>query len=102
LESFGIAALEAAAAGLPVLGRRGTGLAEFVGDGAGGLLVDSDEALARALVGLAAGRTAVAPAHRDAVAAMSWPAVVARTRALYARAGTRDAALVSAGGRQAS
>jgi glycosyltransferase involved in cell wall biosynthesis len=103
LESFGIAALEAAAAGVPVIGRRGTGLAEFVGDGAGGLLVDSDEGLARALVGLAAGRTAIVPADHDAVAEMSWPAVVTRTRALYARAGVSDAAtLVGAGGRQAS
>jgi glycosyltransferase involved in cell wall biosynthesis len=34
LESFGIAALEARAAGLPVVGRCGTGLSDFVGDGA--------------------------------------------------------------------
>ena len=103
LESFGIAALEAAAAGVPVIGRRGTGLAEFVGDGAGGLLVDSDDALAQVLVGLAAGRTAIVPADPEAVAEMSWPSVVARTRALYVRAGMSEAAtLVGAGGRQAS
>jgi glycosyltransferase involved in cell wall biosynthesis len=103
LESFGIAALEAAAAGLPVLGRRGTGLADFVGNGEGGLLVDSDEALSHALVGLATGRTALTPAHPLAVAEMSWPAVVARTRALYMRVGAGDeAALVGADGQQAS
>src|SRR4051794_40056205 len=103
LESFGIAALEAAAAGLPVLGRCGTGLADFVTDGAGGLLVDSDEGLSQALVDLASGRTALAPADPLALAEMSWPAVVARTRALYVRAGVGDeAALVTTGGRQAS
>src|SRR3954454_1958585 len=87
LESFGIAALEAVAAGVPVLGRRGTGLADFVGGGAGGLLVDTDDALSRALVGIATGRMTVAPADPAAVAEMSWPAVVARTRSLYVRAG---------------
>jgi glycosyltransferase involved in cell wall biosynthesis len=103
LESFGIAALEAAAAGLPVLGRTGTGLADFVGAGAGGLLVDSDAALSQALVGLAAGSTSMTPADPRAVADMSWPAVVARTRALYLRAGSgEEAALVTADGRQAS
>src|SRR4051794_966839 len=103
LESFGIAALEAAAAGVPVIGRRGTGLADFVGAGAGGLLVDSDEALSRALVGIATRRITVAPADPSAVAEMSWPAVVAGTRSLYVRAGVgSDAALVTAGGRQAS
>ena len=103
LESFGIAALEAAAAGVPVLGRRGTGLAEFVGDGAGGLLVDSDAALSDALVRLATGSTDIAAADPHTVATMSWPAVVERTRALYARAGAGDqATLLPTGGRQAS
>ena len=103
LESFGIAALEAAAAGLPVLGRRGTGLAEFVTDRSGGLLVDSDAELSRALVSAATGRIALQPADRADVEALSWPAVVARTRDLYVRAGlTEDAVAVTASGRQAS
>jgi glycosyltransferase involved in cell wall biosynthesis len=52
LEAFGIAALEARACGLVVLGRRGTGLAEYVTDGQDGLLVDDDAAMSRALVHL--------------------------------------------------
>ena len=50
LESFGIAALEARTAGLVVVARRGTGIAEFVTDGHDGLLVDDDVGMARALV----------------------------------------------------
>jgi glycosyltransferase involved in cell wall biosynthesis len=38
-ESFGIAALEARAAGLPVVGYRGNGLADFIADGTEGVLV---------------------------------------------------------------
>src|SRR3954451_6720702 len=102
LESFGIAALEAASAGLPVLGRRGTGLADFVDEGAGGMLVDSDDALAHALVDCATGRTVLTAADPRAVAQMSWPAVVARTQALYVRAGAGGDAAAAAGGRQAS
>ncbi len=48
-ESFGIAALEARAAGLPVVGFRGNGLADFVTDGTEGLLVDDDAGMADAL-----------------------------------------------------
>jgi glycosyltransferase involved in cell wall biosynthesis len=48
-ESFGIAALEARAAGLPVLGFRGNGLSDFVVDGTEGLLVEDDAAMTDAL-----------------------------------------------------
>jgi glycosyltransferase involved in cell wall biosynthesis len=86
LESFGIAALEACAAGVPVLGREGTGLSEFVVDGAGGLLVRNDAAMVDALVGLATGRQTIRPAESSAVNAMDWDAVLTRTRNLYDRA----------------
>lgn len=53
LEAFGIAALEARAAGLVVVARRGTGIAEFVVDGVDGLLVEDDDDMAMAIVRLA-------------------------------------------------
>lgn len=48
-ESFGIAALEARAAGLPVVAMRSGGVGEFVRHGVEGLLCHDDEELARAL-----------------------------------------------------
>ena len=52
LESFGIAALEARTVGLPVVGRWGSGLQEFVTDGVNGYLAADDEAMAGALARL--------------------------------------------------
>lgn len=52
VESFGIAALEARSAGLPVIGHRGTGLADFIVDGKEGLLVDGDADMVRVLLDL--------------------------------------------------
>ncbi len=52
LESFGIAALEARTVGLPVVGRWGSGLQEFVTDGVNGFLATDDEAMAGALARL--------------------------------------------------
>lgn len=53
MESFGIAALEARCAGLPVLARRRTGIADFVTDGVHGRLADGDRELAAALAEIA-------------------------------------------------
>ena len=89
LEAFGIAALEARAAGLVVVARRGTGIAEFVTDGVDGLLVDDDAGLARALVRLATddellGRLrAPAAVHRPV---QGWRTTLAAAQAEYARA----------------
>lgn len=52
MESFGIAALEARTAGLAVLARQGTGVAEFVRHDVDGLLVDGDASMAAALAQL--------------------------------------------------
>ena len=54
LESFGIAALEARCAGLPVLARSRTGIADFIADGVEGLLARNDRALAGELARVAA------------------------------------------------
>jgi glycosyltransferase involved in cell wall biosynthesis len=53
LESFGIAALEARTVGLPVIGRSGSGVGEFVTDGVNGLVVSSDSLMASAIARLA-------------------------------------------------
>jgi glycosyltransferase involved in cell wall biosynthesis len=90
LESFGIAALEAAVSGLPVVGRAGTGLSDFVRHGESGLLLRSDAEVARALVALGRGRHLASP-PRSALGALAWPAVVERTHALYERAGATSA-----------
>lgn len=52
-ESFGIAALEARAAGLPVLARSQAGTASFIVDGVNGLLAAHDADMVRAVVRLA-------------------------------------------------
>lgn len=69
-ESFGIAALEALCAGLPVLARSGTGIGDFVEDGRNGRLLPSDRALAAALARLA---TDPAELSRMRQAAQAYP-----------------------------
>ncbi len=89
LESFGIAALEARTVGLPVIGRSGSGVGEFITDGVNGLVVDSDSAMAAAIAHLAN--------HPDDVSRMRafnvesppdqrWEAVAAIAVAEYERA----------------
>jgi glycosyltransferase involved in cell wall biosynthesis len=90
LESFGIAALEAHAAGLPVVGRSGTGLSEFIRDGEGGVLVDSDREMVAELVRMATTRTHESVPRSSALQQFSWPAVVERHRELYLRAGAAN------------
>lgn len=48
-ESFGLAALEARSAGLPVIGYAGSGLSEFISDGINGLLVNGDAGMSAAI-----------------------------------------------------
>ena len=88
-EAFGIAALEAQAAGLTVIAHSGSGVAERVVDGATGLLVPDDDALTAALVRLATepglldgllARAATPPSGVD------WPEVLAATERAYAEA----------------
>jgi glycosyltransferase involved in cell wall biosynthesis len=90
LESFGIAALEARCAGLPVVARAESGVASFVRDGHEGLLVSSDAAMAEAIVTLALDRekrVAIARHNRRTLPDMTWERVLARTEAAYIEAG---------------
>lgn len=89
LESFGIAALEARCAGVPVVAKAHTGVREFVEHGREGLLGTSDADLARQLVRLARDeplRAQMAKHNRDTSPAMDWSEVVPRTVAAYGRA----------------
>ena len=92
LEAFGIAALEAHTAGLPVVAPRGTGVEDFVTPGVDGLLEPSDVAVARAVARLASDaeeREGMRAHLRDTVPRQDWPAVVRATLAEYRRAGAR-------------
>jgi len=86
LESFGIAALEARCAGLPVVARRRTGIADFIADGVEGLLVDDDRGLAQAVVDLAASpelRSRLTEYNRAHRAAAGWGDVLERCELAY-------------------
>jgi glycogen synthase len=89
LEAFGIAALEARAAGLPVVARAGTGVEDFVLDGVNGLVAASDRAMAVATAELVTDgrlRARLSAHNRDTPPAQDWPAVVDHALAEYARA----------------
>lgn len=89
LEAFGIAALEARTAGLAVVARRGTGIAEFVTDGVDGLLVADDAEMTEAVVHLAKDDRLLAGirAHNRAVRpAFGWDDVLGAALAEYERA----------------
>lgn len=88
MESFGIAALEAVCAGLPVIARRRTGVEDFVIHGENGLLGDSVEELAEAVAELAQNeprRAEMARRNRCATPPYAWPTVVAATLGQYER-----------------
>jgi glycosyltransferase involved in cell wall biosynthesis len=89
LESFGIAALEARSAGLPVIAFEQTGTADFISHGREGWLVASDQEMVEAIAGLSTAthlRAAIAERTSWMAPAQSWPAVTAAAEALYVRA----------------
>jgi glycosyltransferase involved in cell wall biosynthesis len=91
LESFGIAALEARCAGLPVVAMAHTGIREFVAHGVEGLLASSDADLAAALARLARSpglRGRITEHNRTVVPPMTWDDVLARSDDAYKRAAT--------------
>lgn len=86
-EAFGIAALEARAAGLPVVAMRAGGAADLVEHGREGLLAADDDELAHHLGTLVVDETLRARLQRAAprqLARYGWDAVAARHEELYA------------------
>lgn len=97
LESFGIAALEARCAGLPVVAKARTGIREFVEHGREGLLARSDRDMVDQIVKLVRDRElrlVIAKNNRETLAPVDWPEVVARNVAAY------EAAISGAGARR--
>jgi glycosyltransferase involved in cell wall biosynthesis len=102
LESFGIAALEARAAGLPVVARSDGGVREFVADGVEGLLGGDDAGLVDAIA-----RLAVDPVLRQRISSYNllhppiqdWTHVLRRADEEYVRA-TRLIGNASGAGRE--
>ncbi len=89
LESFGIAALEARTAGLPVISRQGSGVGEFVTDGVNGLLAADDAEMAAALARLVSDhplRTAMREHNLEHRPTQDWPGVAALAESEYRRA----------------
>lgn len=89
LESFGIAALEARTAGVPVVAKARTGVREFVEHGREGLLATSDRDLADQLLRLGrdpALRRVMAKHNAHVPPTMDWDGVVAANVATYRRA----------------
>jgi glycosyltransferase involved in cell wall biosynthesis len=92
-ESFGIAALEARAAGLPVVAMRAGGVGEFIQHDADGLLCDDDAAMVDAL-----GRLVSDDALRSRIVAhnlgiapiQAWPRTLAAVEDVYERARLRS------------
>jgi glycosyltransferase involved in cell wall biosynthesis len=92
LESFGIAALEARCAGLPVIAFANTGVADFIQHGRNGLLVGSDAEMIEAITGLvrdAAARERLTLHNLTTESGFSWPSVLAACDQVYQRAFVR-------------
>lgn len=78
LESFGIAALEARCAGLPVVAKARTGIREFVSHGQEGFLVEDDDDMVAHLVRLVrdpALRNQIARHNRETPSSVDWSVV---------------------------
>jgi glycosyltransferase involved in cell wall biosynthesis len=92
LESFGIAALEARCAGLPVIAFAGTGVSDFIEHDRNGLLVGSDaemvEAIAR-LVREPAARNRLTRHNLSTESGFGWPSVLRACEDVYRQAFAR-------------
>ena len=89
LESFGIAALEARCAGLPIVAMANTGIRDFVRDGVEGLLCADDAEMTAALLRLVsnpAQRNAIARHNQAHAPAYDWDLALAATAEAYENA----------------
>jgi glycosyltransferase involved in cell wall biosynthesis len=89
LESFGIAALEARCAGLPVVAKARTGIREFVAHGQEGLLAESDDDMVAQLLRLVRDpglRASIARHNRETPSSVDWRDVVGVNIAAYDQA----------------
>ena len=88
-EAFGLALLEARAAGLPIVARASGGVPEIIEHGRQGLLATTPQAFGDAIATLLtddALRQRFAAASRDGLEAYDWDRVVDRHEAVYRRA----------------
>jgi glycosyltransferase involved in cell wall biosynthesis len=88
-ESFGLAALEARTAGLPVVAMAASGVADFIHEAREGLLARSDEHLVEQLARLARDpdlRERIAEYNQERLPPLGWQGVVARHVRLYREA----------------
>jgi glycosyltransferase involved in cell wall biosynthesis len=93
LESFGIAVLEARTAGLAVVAKRSTGVADIITDGIEGHLVDSDRAMAEQIARLCrddAARETILRHNRATLPGYDWSAVLPLIDKGYAAAAARS------------
>jgi glycosyltransferase involved in cell wall biosynthesis len=93
-EAFGIVALEARAAGLPVVAMRDGGASELIEHGREGLLAEDDDEFAAQLGTLVVDAALRARMQEDAPRQLeryAWPAVAARHEAVYAELAERPA-----------
>lgn len=89
LESFGIAALEARSAGLPVVASSHGGVGEFITDGTEGFLTADDDEMLHALTALVCDRRTrerISVHNRAVPPAVNWGVVLERAEILYAAA----------------
>lgn len=88
-ESFGIAAMEARCAGLPVIVRAETGSTQFISNRQEGLVVSDDEGMIAGIVELARNaqlRTRIANHNQITEPDQTWPRVLTNVREAYALA----------------